>query len=247
MSLSLSNKVILITGASKGIGKATAQRVARAGASVVINYRADAAAAEALVQEIGPDRALAVQADVSKLEDINRLVDAAVQRFGRIDVVIPNAAVMPMRDLASTTEEDFDRTFALNVKGPYFLVQAASRHIPPGGRVILVSSSVTALSSVQPTYLLYASTKGAIEQMARVLAKDLGRQGILVNAVAPGPTGTELFFQGKSPELVSRIAGFSPFNRIGEPEDIAGTIAFLCGDDSAWLSGQVVRINGAMA
>ncbi|KAJ5750265.1 hypothetical protein N7533_007293 [Penicillium manginii] len=245
--MSLSGKVILITGSSRGIGKAAALRVASEGASLVINYLSDAAAANALVEEIGSDRALAVQADVSKIPDLDRLVDAAVAKFGRIDVLIPNAGILPMKDLENTSEVDFDNTYNLMVKGPYFLAQKAAKHMPSGGRIIFVSTGVTNLSNIAPTYLLYASAKGAIEQMARVMAKDLARKGILVNAVAPGPTTTELFLTGKPEQIIKAVASNSPFNRIGEPEEIAGVMAFLCGKDSSWMSGQILRVNGAMA
>ncbi|KAJ5692800.1 hypothetical protein N7462_002223 [Penicillium macrosclerotiorum] len=245
--MSLSGKVVLITGSSKGIGKAAALRVANDGANVVINYLNDKTAATSLVQQIGDDRALAVQADASHLADLDRLVDAAVAKFGKIDVVIPNAGIMPMRDLEKTTEEDFDKTYNLLVKGPYFLAQKAARHMPPGGRIIFISTGVARNSRVVPEYLLYVSAKGAIEQMARVMAKDLARKGILVNAVAPGPTTTELFLNGKSEDVLKTVAGFSPFNRIGEPDEIAAVMAFLCGKDSSWISGQVVGVNGAMA
>ncbi|KAL3431741.1 hypothetical protein BDV09DRAFT_175684 [Aspergillus tetrazonus] len=245
--MSLAGKVALVTGASKGIGKATAQRLASEGASLVINYNTDAASAQALVDEIGQDRALAVQADASKLADIDRLVDAAVAKFGKIDILIPNAGILPMRDLEHTTEEDFDFTYNLMVKGPYFLAQKAAKHIPAGGRIILVSTGVTVLSNIAPAYLLYASAKAAVEQMARVMAKDLARNGILVNCVAPGPTTTGLFLNGKSDQMLKMVAGFSPFNRIGEPEEIANAVYFLCSKDSSWVSGQTLRVNGGMA
>ncbi|KAL4933193.1 putative oxidoreductase, short-chain dehydrogenase/reductase family [Aspergillus undulatus] len=245
--MSLTGKVVLITGASKGIGKATALRVASEGASVVLNYNTDALSAENLVKEIGGDRALAVQADASKLPDLDRLVDATVQKFGKIDILIPNAGILPMRDLEHTTEADFDFTYNLMVKGPYFLAQKAAKHISPGGRIILVSTGVTVLSNILPTYLLYASAKAAVEQMTRVMAKDLARQGILVNCIAPGPTTTGLFLEGKSDQMLNMIAGLSPFGRIGEPEEIANAVSFLCGKDSSWVSGQILRVNGAMA
>jgi 3-oxoacyl-[acyl-carrier protein] reductase len=243
--MSLQGKVILITGASKGIGKASAERVAKEGASVVINYNNDAASADALVQSIGNDRAIAVQADVSKISDIARLVEAAVTKFGRIDVIMANAALMLMRTTEDTTEKDFDEMFDLNVKGPYFLVQKAIPHMPPGSRVILVSTSVCHFSQVQPNYLLYAATKGAIEQMTRVMAKGLALKSITVNAVGPGPTGTELFFRGKTDGLVNTIKGMSPFGRLGQPEEIAGMVSFLAGSDSSWVAGQTLLVNGA--
>ncbi|OJJ01926.1 hypothetical protein ASPVEDRAFT_150675 [Aspergillus versicolor CBS 583.65] len=245
--MSLSGKVVLITGASKGIGKATAQRLASEGASVVLNYNTDATSASELVQEIGQDRALAVQADASRLPDLDRLVEAAVAKFGKIDVLIPNAGIMPMRDLEHTTEEDFDRVYNITVKGPYFLAQKAVKHIPPGGRIIFVSTSVIGLSNIAPPYLLYGSAKGAVEQMSRIMAKDLARNGILVNCIAPGPTTTGLFLEGKSDQVLKAVAGNSPFGRIGEPDEIANAVYFLCGKDSNWVSGQVLRVNGAMA
>ncbi|KAJ5644738.1 hypothetical protein N7507_010749 [Penicillium longicatenatum] len=245
--MSLSGKIALITGSSQGIGKATALRLASEGASLVINYRSNLAAANSVVEQIGADRAIAVQADASKLSDLDRLVEATVARFGKIDILIPNAGILAMKDLENTTERDFDNSHNLMVKGPYFLAQKAAKYMPHGGRIIFVSTSLNALSSIAPAYLLYVSTKGAIEQISRVLAKDLGRKGILVNAIAPGPTSTELFMEGKSEQILKAIAGSNPFGRIGEPEEIAAVVLFLAGKNCSWMSGQVVRVNGAMA
>ncbi|KAF4998706.1 hypothetical protein FGRMN_3032 [Fusarium graminum] len=242
--MSLKGKVVLVTGSTKGIGKAVVERCAADGASVVINYSSDRAPAEELVGKIGSERALAVQADVSNISEIEKLVQATVDKFGRIDCVMANAAVAPMNDLEGTTEETFDKSFNLNVKGPYFLVQKAVPHMSSGGRVILVSSGVLHQSQVAPRYLLYASTKGSVEQMTRILAKDLGPKGITVNAIAPGPTATEMFFKGKSQELIDTIAGFSPLGRLGKPEEIAELAAFLAGSGSSWVSGQVIGANG---
>ncbi|KAI1334601.1 NAD(P)-binding protein [Xylariaceae sp. FL0016] len=241
---SLQGKVVLITGGTKGIGRAIAHRVANAGASVIVNYSRDASAADEVVSSIGADRALAVQADVSSVPGIARLVDAAVARFGRIDVLVPNAGIMPLQDLEHTTEATFDMAYALNVKGPFFLAQRAAPHMGAGARVIFVSTGIARSSAVPPPYGLYASTKGAIEQLTRVLAKDLGRKGINVNAVAPGPTATELFFAGKSEAMVKGIAGASPFNRLGQPDEIASVVAFLAGEESSWVSGQILGANG---
>ncbi|KAK0734647.1 hypothetical protein B0T26DRAFT_689209 [Lasiosphaeria miniovina] len=243
----LADKVVLITGASKGIGRAVAERVADDGAKVVVNYLSDSKSAEEMVERIGSDNALAVQADVSKVADIERLVAAAVEKFGKIDVVMPNAGYMGMKDLAHSTEADYDRHFDLNVKGAAFLVQKAVAHMPTsgGGRVIFVSSGLTTSTNVSPAYVMYAASKGAVDQLTRVLAKDLARRNITVNAVAPGPTATELFFDGKCEQLVSAIKAASPFNRLGEPAEIASVVAFLAGPESAWVSGQVIRVNGA--
>ncbi|EOD50904.1 Short-chain dehydrogenase/reductase SDR [Neofusicoccum parvum] len=245
LASTLAGKVALITGASKGIGRATALRLASLGASTVINYASSAREADDLVQKIGSDRALAVKADAGSVEQMGMLVDKTVQKFGKIDILVPNAAMLPMSDLAGTSEEQFDKAMQLNVKGPYFLCQKAAPHMPKGSSIVLVSSTVCHISSVMPNYLLYATTKGAIEQMTRLMAKDLGRKGINVNAVAPGPTGTELFYQGKSEQLLNMIRGWTPHNRIGEPDEIAEVIAFLGG--SRWVSGQVLKANGGAA
>ncbi|KAI1443629.1 NAD(P)-binding protein [Annulohypoxylon stygium] len=247
-ALALSGKVAIITGASKGIGKASAIALARLGATVVINYSSDEQAAQdalAEVKKVGSAESRAVRADVSTVEGVQSLVKQTVDAYSKIDVLIPNAGVLPMKDLEHTTEADFDRTFALNVKGPYFLAQAAAPHMPRGSHIIFVSTTLCTASTVMPGYLLYNSTKGAIEQMTRVISKDLGRKGVLVNAVAPGPTGTELFFRGKSEEMLKTIANFNPQGRIGTPEEIAEAVAFLA--HSTWVSGQVLRANGGMA
>ncbi|KAI4172917.1 MAG: hypothetical protein LQ343_003325, partial [Gyalolechia ehrenbergii] len=229
---SLAGKIALITGGSKGIGKATALRLVKDGASVVINYASDAAPADELVRVIGSDRALAVQANAATIAGIDKMVKQTVDKFGKIDILIPNAGIMFMKDLEHTTEEDFDTTMALNVKGPFFLCQKAVSHMPLGSHIILLSTSLCINSAVTPMYLSYNTSKGAIEQMNRVMSKDVARKGITVNTVAPGPTGTELFYRGKSEQLLKMIAGQSPFNRFGEPEEIADAMAFLCGNES---------------
>ncbi|KAH7036231.1 hypothetical protein B0J12DRAFT_721355 [Macrophomina phaseolina] len=235
----LEGKVAVITGAAKGIGRATALRLASLGASVVINYATSAAAAEELVRQIGSARALAVQADAGSVSEMEQLVNQTIEKFGKIDILIPNAASLPMCDLAGTSEETFDKTLQLNVKGPYFLCQKAAPHMPSGAHIVFLSTSVVHHSGAMPNYLLYATTKGAIEQMMRLMAKDLGRKGIFVNAVAPGPTGTDLFYEGKSEQLLNAIKSWSPFNRLGEPDEVAEVIAFVSG--SSWVSGQVLK------
>lgn len=243
----LAGKVALITGGSKGIGAATALRLARDGARIVINYSSDSTAADAIVAQIGPDHALAIKADAGNVAELDRLVSETVARFGKIDILIPNAAVAPMKDLENTTEAEFDATLAVNVKGPYFLIQKALPHLPASSRVILLSTTLCAASTVTPTYLLYLTSKGAIEQMVRVLAKDLGRRQICVNAVAPGATSTELFLRGKPEGLIKAIGNMNPNGRLGAPEEIADVIAFLSGEGGRWVNGQVVRVNGGMA
>ncbi|OAK94232.1 short chain dehydrogenase [Phaeosphaeriaceae sp. SRC1lsM3a] len=246
--LPLANKTALITGASKGIGAATALLLSSLGARVVINYSSDSGPADALVQKIGSDKAIAIRANAGDVKDLERLVKetAAWSSNGKIDILIPNAATSIMNTVEQTTEENFDLTYNLNVKGPYFLVQKALPYMEKGGHVVLLSTSLCASSTITPNYLLYTSSKGAIEQMTRILAKDLGTKGITVNAVAPGPTGTDLFYKGKSQELVDRIASSNPFARLGEPDEIARAIAFLSGNGGSWVNGQILRVNGGM-
>lgn len=242
--MSFTGKVALITGGSKGIGKAVVQQLAAAGAKVVINYSSDATAADELVASIGADNAVAIKADAGSLAEIESLIKQTVDRFGKIDILVPNAGVMPMRNLESTTEEDFDKTYNLNVKGPFFLAQKAVPHMPSGSHIVFISTTLCTASFVQPPYLLYCSTKGAIEQMTRIVAKELAPKGINVNCVAPGPTSTELFLRGKPKPMLDTIAGFSPFNKLGTPEDIAEGILFLAGEGSKWVAGQTLRVNG---
>ncbi|KAL9062216.1 MAG: hypothetical protein Q9157_009118 [Trypethelium eluteriae] len=240
----LAGKTALITGGSKGIGKTTALKLAKEGANVVINYSSDAGPANEVVKVIGEDRALAIKADAGDVNDIEKMVQTTIERFQKIDILIPNAGVLYNKDLENTTERDFDVSMRLNVKGPYFLAQKAAPHMGENSHIIFISTSLCALSQVTPNYLIYLTTKGAIEQMVHVLNKDLGRKHIYVNAIAPGPTGTDLFYEGKSEQTLKAIAGYSPHNRIGTPEDIAENIAWLSG--SRWIAGQIVRVNGGM-
>ncbi|KAF1846323.1 NAD(P)-binding protein [Cucurbitaria berberidis CBS 394.84] len=244
----LAGKVALITGASKGIGAATALELASLGARVAINYSSDAKPAEELVAKIGSaDKAIAIKANAGDVKELERLVQETVAwSGGKIDILIPNAGIALMRNVEQTTEEDFQRTYDLNVKGPYFLVQKALPYLPKGAHVVLLSTSLCASSTITPNYLLYVTSKGAVEQMTRVLAKDLGTKGINVNAIAPGPMATDLFFQGKSQELVDTIASGNPFKRLGQPSEIAKAIAYLSGEGGSWVNGQILRVNGGM-
>ncbi|KAI0159828.1 hypothetical protein GGR57DRAFT_490748 [Xylariaceae sp. FL1272] len=245
--MALKDKVFLITGGTQGIGRAIAQRVARDGAKVVISYSRDSSAADSVVAQLGgPDKALAVKADAGKLSDIDALVQATVDRFGRIDVLVPNAGILSHSPLAGITEETFDLAYTLNVKGPLFLAQKAVPHIPQGGKIIFISSGTVKGSTVPNTYILYTSTKGAIEQIVRVMSKELAAtKGITVNAVAPGPTATEFFFKGKPDAVVKAISAQSPFARLGTPEEAAAVVALVASPEASWISGQTIGVNGA--
>ena len=242
--MSLQGKVAVVTGASRGIGRAIALRLAKDGAAVVVNY----AGSEQQAREVVPDiekacgRAVAVQADVSKVADVVRLFDAAFQHFGRLDILVNNAGVILYKLLADTSEEELDRLMAINVKGTYFCCQQAAKRMADGGRIINFSTSITGL--MLPTYSAYAASKGAVEQITRVLAKELGSRRITVNAVSPGPTDTELFGQDKTEDEKQRFGHQAALGRLGRPEDIADVVALLAGDDSHWITGQNVRANG---
>jgi 3-oxoacyl-[acyl-carrier protein] reductase len=242
----LKDKVVLITGASKGIGAHMAKAFSRAGAKVVINYASSETAAQAVLADIEAQggQAIIVKADVSKEAEIISLFDQALQAYGRIDVLVNNAGVMTTRTIKDSTEADFDQQFDINVKGTFFALKQAAIKLADGGTVINFSSSTTKL--MFPGYGIYSATKAAVEQMGRVFAKEIGR-GISVNAIAPGPTKTELFLNGKSEETLTRLAASNAFNRIADPEDITRVVLFLASDDAKWISGQTIAANGAMA
>ncbi|MBV8557609.1 MAG: SDR family oxidoreductase [Planctomycetaceae bacterium] len=242
----LDGKVALITGASRGIGRAIAQRLGREGAAVVVNYSGNLEAARETVAavEAAGGRAVPVQADVGQVAEVERLVDETIRHLGRLDILVNNAGVMFNKPLAEVTEEEFDRIFAINVKGTFFTCQQAARRMAEGGRMINLSSSTTAL--MLPTYAAYVATKGAVEQLSHVLAKELGPRGITVNVVSPGPTDTELFGQGKTEQDKQRFAQMAALGRLGRPEDIADVVALLVSDEARWITGQNIRANGGL-
>jgi len=244
MSTPFANKVAIVTGASRGIGQAIAEALAANGANIVVNYVHNKSFAEEIVHRIQQNggQALAVQADVSKVSDLEALFQATMERFGHIDILVNNAGIMTTKPIEQITEQDFDRQFATNVKGTYFACQLAAKHMQAGGRIINFSTSV--LGQMIPTYSLYAGTKGAVEQFTRHLAKELGPKGITINAVAPGPINTELFTAGKSEAQIDTFKHMTAFNRLGEPEDIAKVILFLASNEANWITGQTLRANG---
>ena len=239
-------KVALVTGASRGIGAAIAQRLASDGFTVIVNYAENAAPAEALVRTIeqAGGHALAAKADVSDAADVRRLFDAAETAFGGVDVLVNNAGILSLASIADADDASFDRQIAVNLKGTFNTLREAATRLRAGGRIINFSSSVVAL--LQPTYAVYAATKAGVEAMTSVFAKELRGRDITVNAVAPGPTATDLFLKGKPQEVVERLAKLAPLERLGQPEDIAHTVAFLAGPDGGWVNGQVLRANGGI-
>lgn len=241
----LKDKVVLITGASRGIGADMATRFAGEGARVVVNFSSSEAEAQAIVNTIRKQggTAIAVKADVSKENEVRELFDTALREFQRIDVLINNAGVMDTKLMKDFTEAEFDRQFNINVKGTFFALKEAATKLADNGIIINFSSS--AVKMMLPGYAIYTATKAAVEQMTRVFSKEIGR-GISVNAVAPGPTSTDLFLDGKSEEQIARLMALNAFNRLAQPEDITRVVLFLASDDSKWISGQVVAANGAM-
>lgn len=243
-----SRPAAIVTGASRGIGAAIAQRLGRDGFNVVVNYAGSAAEAEVVAQSIAAagGQAIAVQADVADAAAVARLFDQATATFGRVDVLVNNAGVMPSHTphLADTDDATFDRLIAINLRGSFNAMREAARRLEPGGRIVNFSTSV--VGTAMPGYAVYAATKSAVETMTLILAKELRGKNITVNAVAPGPTATALFLDGKAPELVERLAQMNPLGRLGTPEDIAGTVSFLVGPDGAWINGQTLRANGGM-
>lgn len=243
----LDQKVILITGSSRGIGAAIAVKMADAGAKVIVNYAGSKEAAEEVVNQIkaaGGD-AIALQADVSKSDEVKRMFDEAIAHYGRIDVLVNNAGIMITKTIKETTDEDFTRQFDINVKGTFNTMREAAGKLADNGTVINFSTSVNRI--MIPGYATYVATKAAVEQLTRVFSKEVGNRGINVNSVSPGPTNTELFTNGKSQEVIDRLAALSPFNRIGEPNDISEIVLFLASDQAKWINAQNIGVNGGMA
>ena len=237
-------RTAIITGASKGIGKATALLLGSNQINVVVNYRQDAAGALDAVQTIEKQggRAIAVQADIRVPAEVTRLFDAAIGQFGCVDILINNAGVLLTKPIADITEGDFDDLFAVNVKGVFFTMKEAATRLADKGTVINLSSTTT--RALFPNYGLYSASKAAVEQATRVFAKEMGSRGISVNAVMPGPTNTQLMLDGKTDADRQRLAGLAAFNRLGEPEDIARVILFLVSEQARWVSAQVIGVNG---
>lgn len=240
-------KTAIVTGASRGIGRSIAKRLASDGFAVVVNYAGNADEAQKAVDEIraADGEAVAIKADVSKPDDVKQLFEKAIETYGGVNVVVNNAGVMPLSPIAKGDVETFDKVIATNLRGTFLVFAQAAQHLTEGGRIIAFSSSVLAKSF--PTYGPYIASKAGVEGLVPVLANELRGRGITVNAIAPGPTGTDLFLNGKSEEQIAQLSKLAPLERLGQPEDIANVVAFLAGPDGGWVNAQILRANGGFA
>ena len=241
------SKVAIVTGASRGIGAAVAERLAGDGFTVVVNYSGDVKSAEALDRagsKAVADARLRSRPTSAIPRRCAEMFENTVATFGGVDVLINNAGIMKLATIADSDDALFDRQIAINLKGSFNTMREAARRLRDGGRIVNFSTSV--VGTKLETYGVYAATKSAIETMTAILSKELRGRNITVNAVAPGPVATELFLTGKSQELIDRLAKMNPMERLGTPEDIASAVAFLVGPDGGWINGQVLRANGGM-
>ena len=243
----LTSKVAIVTGASGGIGRVVAKRLASDSFAITVHYAGNPAKAEAVVAEIknAGGKATAVQADVAKPGDVENLFKQTLEAFGKVDVVVHTAGIMPMLPISGGDVETFDKVIATNLRGTFLVLGKAAQHVPAGGRIIAFSSSVIAKSF--PNYGPYIASKAGVEGLVRVLANELRGRNITVNGVAPGPIPTELFLKGKTQEQIEQFRKLPPLERLGHAEDVAGVVSFLAGPDGGWMNTQVLRANGGFA
>lgn len=240
-------KTAIVTGASRGIGREIAKRLAADGFSVVVNYAGSASKADEAVQEIVAVRghAVAIKANVAKEDEVSQLFEQTLAKFGQIDVVVHNAGIMTLSPIIKNDVQQFDSVIATNLRGAFLILAQAAQHVTDGGRIVALSSSVLAKSF--PSYGAYIASKAGVEGLVRVLANELRGRNITVNAVAPGPVGTELFLGDKTPEQIAQLSKVAPLERLGEPDDIARVVSFLAGPDGGWINAQILRANGGFA
>jgi 3-oxoacyl-[acyl-carrier protein] reductase len=241
------SKVAIVTGASRGIGRAVAERLASDGFRVVVHYLSNATEADHVVAGIrargGEGRA--IKADVSDAQQVQQLFVETVEKLGAIDVVVQNSGIMPLSPIGKGDVELFDRVINTNLRGTFLVLAEAAERMSSGGRIIAFSSSV--LKKGFPTYGPYIASKAGVEGLVHVLANELRGRNITVNAVAPGPIATDLFLTGKSEDQVAQFAQAAPLERLGEPSDVAGVVSFLAGPDGGWINSQVLLANGGFA
>jgi 3-oxoacyl-[acyl-carrier protein] reductase len=242
----LTGKVVVVTGASRGIGRATVERLAKDGASVVVNYATSAEEADAVVEVIKTrgGEALAIQADIARLEDIRRLFRETMERLERLDILVANAGYSCFKPMDEITEEDFDLTYRLNAKGTYFCLQEALRHMVDGGRVVCISTIGTVLNV--PGGTCYFGSKAAVEQFCRTLAKEIAPRGITVNVVSPGFTETVMLLANMGADARRDFIEMTPLHRLGQPEEIADVISFLVGEQGRWINRQNIAADGGI-
>ncbi len=245
----LHGKVALVTGASRGIGRAIALRLAADGARVVVNYAKDAESAAATVAAIASadGEALAVQADIASCTDIRRLFHTAMAHFGQLDILVANAGHAVLKPLLEITEEDFDATYAVNARGTFFCMQEALRHLGEGGRIVCISTIGTLLNL--PGGACYFGSKAAVEQFCRVAAREVAARGITINTVSPGFIDTDMLravLAEGEPDAVATLLAMTPLARLGEGRDIAGAVSFLVGPDGAWMTRQNLAVDGGI-
>jgi 3-oxoacyl-[acyl-carrier protein] reductase len=240
-------KTAIVTGASRGIGRDIAKQLATDGFAVAVNYAGSAANAEETASEIqsAGGKAITIKANVSDENEVARLFEHTKATLGQIDVVVHNAGIMLLSPIIKNDVEQFDKVISINLRGTFLVFARAAQYVEDGGRIIALSSSVLAKSF--PGYGAYIASKAGVEGLVRVLANELRGRNITVNAVAPGPVGTELFLQDKTPEQIEQLNKVAPLERLGEPIDIARVVSFLAGPDGGWINAQVLRANGGFA
>ena len=242
MSLILSGKTALVTGASRGIGRAIAERLAADGAAVIVNYARTEQLAQEVVKAIEAKggKAIAIQADVAKPAEVQRLFSSAEKAMGKLDIVVANAGVHAVKPLIENTEADYNYIFDINTRGVFFTLQEAGRRVRDGGRIVVVSTGGTKMHFANMS--LYLGSKGAIEQFARSLSLELGPRNVTVNILSPGFTDTDMLPE----EYRAYGASLSPFNRVGTPQEVADVSAFLASDASRWVTGQNIQAGGGV-
>ena len=239
-------KIALVTGASRGIGAAIATRLAEDGFDIAVNYASNAGEANAVasrIRELGR-RTVMLKADVADPVQVRAMFGQVEQELGQIDVLVNNAGVLKVASLADTSDELFERTFAINVQGTFNTLREAATRLNEGGRIINLSSSLVGMN--MPGYAIYTATKSAVESLTHIFARELRGRHITVNAVAPGPVATDMFLSDKTPEQIEQFAKMPPLERLAQPEDVASVVAFLASPAAGWVNGQVLRANGGL-
>jgi 3-oxoacyl-[acyl-carrier protein] reductase len=241
----MTDRVAIVTGASGGIGHDVALRLGQHGMAVAVHYAGNKDRAQAVADEIvaAGGRAIVVSADVADEDHVAAMFDRVEAKFGGIDVVVNTAGIMLLAPLAELNLDDFDRMHRTNVRGTFVVSQQAARRVRPGGAIVNFSTSITKIAL--PAYTAYAATKGAVDAMTLILAKEMRGRDITVNAVAPGPTATPLFLEGKAQEVIAHLSNMAPLERLGQPADVADAVAFLAGP-ARWVNGQIIYVNGGV-